>query len=157
MKGNEKLLAALNCLLAEELTAINQYTVHAEMNANWGYSRLHDNFEHRARTEMKHAESLIERILFLEGRPIVSELRKLTIGADLPKMAAGDLGFELAAVKEYNKVIKLAVEVGDNATKELLEKILKDEDSHVDELETLRDQIQQMGLQLFLTTQTKKE
>lgn len=154
MKGNSKLLSVLNCLLAEELTAINQYTVHAEMNENWGYKALKANFSGRARVEMKHAEALIERILFLEGKPIVSDLRKITIGSDVPKMVANDLGLEVQATTGYNTAIKLAVEVGDNATKELLEHILKDEDRHVDELEMLRDQIGQMGVPLFLTTQT---
>ncbi len=154
MKGNEKLIAALNSLLAEELTAINQYMVHTEMLENWEYSKLKDLFRKRAIVEMKHAESLIERIIFLDGQPIVSELRKITIGQDVPKMVANDLGLEYAAVKQYNDAIKLAVEVGDNATKELLEGILKDEDGHVDELEMLGDQISQMGLQMFLSTKT---
>jgi len=154
MKGNEKLIAAMNSLLAEELTAINQYMVHTEMLENWEYSKLKEQFRKRAIVEMKHAESLIERIIFLDGQPIVSELRKITIGQDVPKMVANDLGLEYAAVKQYNDAIKLAVEVGDNATKELLEGILKDEDGHVDELEMLGDQISQMGLQMFLSTKT---
>jgi bacterioferritin len=153
MKGNEKLIKALNGLLADELTAINQYMVHSEMAENWGYGRMHKLVQARAITEMKHAERLIERILFLEGQPTVSTLNKITIGADIPKQLANDLGAELGAVKRYNAAIKLAVEVSDNATKELLDDILQDEDGHVDEIEEKQDQIAQMGLQNFLSTQ----
>jgi len=152
MKGNEKLLKTLNGLLADELTAINQYIVHAEMCANWGYSKLHDAIQARAVTEMKHAETLIERILFLEGKPQVSKLNGIHIGADVPKMMDNDLGAEMGAVKAYNAAVKLAVEVADNATKEMLEHILKDEDSHVDDIEQQRDQIGQMGIAIYLST-----
>lgn len=153
MKGNPKLLQTLNSLLADELTAINQYMVHAEMAENWGYEKLGKGFEKRAIDEMKHAEKLIGRILFLEGTPTVSELRKFKIGADVPKMVAGDLAFEMDAVVSYNKAIKLAGDVADYATREILEGILKDEDGHIDQLEELQDQIGQMSLQIFLTTQ----
>jgi bacterioferritin len=153
MKGNDQVISVLNVLLAEELTAVNQYMVHSEMNENWGYDKLGGGFQKRAISEMKHAEKLIGRILFLEGIPIVSDLRKITIGADVPKMVGNDLGLEYAAVKEYNDAVKLCVAAGDNATKDLLESILLDEDGHVDELEQLRDQIGQMGLQVFLSTQ----
>jgi len=152
MKGNDKLVAALNSLLADELTAINQYMVHSEMNDNWGYEKLHEHFEKRAIDEMKHAEKLIARMLFLEGRPTVSELRKITIGADLPKQLASDHAAEIDAIKAYNEAIRLAGEVADFATREVLEGILKDEDGHVDEIEELQDQIQHMGLAIFLTT-----
>jgi len=153
MKGNERLLKTLNQLLADELTAINQYMVHAEMCANWGYSKLHDMAQKRAIVEMKHAERLIERILFLEGQPTVSKLNAIHIGAEVPKMMDNDLAAEMVAVKGYNAGIKLAVEVGDNATKEILEDILKDEDGHVDEIEENSDEIAQMGLQIYLSTQ----
>jgi bacterioferritin len=152
MKGNEKLLKTLNGLLADELTAINQYMVHAEMCANWGYSKLHDAIQARAVTEMKHAEALIERIIFLEGTPIVSKLNKINIGPDVPKMMSNDHAAEMVAVKGYNAAIKLATEVADNATKEILEHILKDEDGHVDEIEEQRDQIEQMGIAIYLST-----
>jgi len=152
MKGNEKLLKTLNGLLADELTAINQYIVHTEMCANWGYSKLHDAIQARAVTEMKHAETLIERILFLEGKPQVSKLNEIHIGADVPKMMDNDLGAEMGAVKAYNAAVKLAAEVADNATKEMLEHILKDEDGHVDDIEQQRDQIGQMGLAIYLST-----
>jgi len=153
MKGNEKLLKALNHLLADELTAINQYMVHAEMCHNWGYEKLHQNIQKRAITEMKHAEKLIERIIFLEGKPIVSQLNPMHIGAEVPKMMENDLAAEMGAVKGYNGGIKLAVEAEDNATREILEGILKDEDDHVDDIEEHRDEIEQMGLQIYLSTQ----
>lgn len=157
MKGNAQLLDKLNLLLADELTAINQYMVHAEMAENWGYTALNKLSRGRAMVEMKHAEKLIERILFLEGTPVVSNLREIRIGADVPKQHANDLGLEHGAVREYNAGIKLAVEVGDNATRDLLEGILNDEDGHVDDLETQLDQIEQMGLAMYLSQQVKKE
>ena len=153
MKGNPKLIATLNDLLADELTAINQYMVHSEMAHNWGYEKLHQHFEKRAIDEMKHAESLIGRILFLEGTPTVSKYNKMSIGADVPKQLAGDRGLEMGAIKSYNEAIILAGEVKDYATREILEKILKDEDRHIDQIEELQDQIQQMTLQIFLSIQ----
>ncbi len=153
MKGDARLIETLNSLLADELTAINQYMVHSEMAANWGYGKLHEHFEKRAVNEMKHAEMLIGRILFLEGTPTVSNLRAMHIGADVPKQLASDLEAEIGAVKAYNAGIKLAGDVADFATREMLEHILHDEDHHVDEIEERRDQIQQMTLGVFLTTQ----
>jgi bacterioferritin len=153
MKGDPKLIKVLNSLLADELTAINQYMVHSEMCDNWGYDKLHKLIEKRAVTEMKHAEKLIGRILFLEGTPIVSELKALHIGAEVPKMFANDHAAEMGAVKSYNAGIILAGEVKDYATREILEQILKDEDGHVDEIEAVQDQIGQMGLPVFLSIQ----
>ena len=153
MKGDPKLIKALNALLADELTAINQYMVHSEMCANWGYNKLHKAIEKRAIDEMKHAEKLIGRILFLEGLPIVSDLKKLHIGADIPKMFANDHIAEEGAIKAYNEAIILAGNVKDYATREILESILKDEDAHIDGIEETQDQIGQMSLQIFLTTQ----
>jgi bacterioferritin len=153
MKGNDKVLAVLNDLLADELTAINQYVVHGEMAENWGYGKLKKLVGGRAITEMKHAEKLIERILFLEGIPIVSKLNPIRIGSDIPKQFTHDLVAEMMAVKNYNAAIKIATEEGDNATKEMLEAILKDEDSHVNQIEEKIDQIKQMGIQLFLAIQ----
>ncbi len=153
MKGDPKLIKVLNALLADELTAINQYMVHSEMCDSWGYEKLHKVIEKRAIDEMKHAEKLIGRILFLEGLPIVSELKKLFIGADVPKMYAFDHKAEEGAIKAYNDAIVLAGNVKDFATRELLESILKDEDAHIDEIEEVQDQIKQMSLQIFLTTQ----
>lgn len=114
MKGNAKLIETLNSLLADELTAINQYMVHSEMCANWGYEKLHKSSEKRAIDEMKHAEKLIGRILFLEGRPTVSVLEKMSIGADVPLQLAGDHSLEMGAIKAYNTAIGQAGEVGDS-------------------------------------------
>jgi bacterioferritin len=153
MKGNEKVIARLNDLLADELTAINQYMVHSEMCANWGYEKLHKAAEKRAIDEMKHAEKLIGRILFLEGTPIVSKLNKIGIGADAEKQHKSDLQAEVDAVKAYNDGIALAVEVRDGGTRELLESILKEEEEHVDWLEAQLDQIKQIGIQNYLVGQ----
>ena len=153
MKGDPKLIETLNSLLADELTAINQYMVHSEMCDNWGYERLHKMIEKRAIDEMKHAEKLIARILFLDGRPIVSNLNKVHIGSEVPKMHESDRSAEEMAIKGYNDSIRLAVEVGDNGTRELLEAILKDEEDHIDVLEAQLDQITQMGVQNYLVEQ----
>ena len=153
MKGNEELIKSLNGLLADELAAINQYMVHAEMVENWGYGKLNKMIETRAITEMKHAEKLIERILFLEGTPIVSKLSNIHIGSEVPKQFENDLGAEMGAVRAYNAAIKLAQDVSDNATKEILEDILKDEDGHVDKIEEQQDQIKQIGLPQYLNRQ----
>jgi bacterioferritin len=155
MKGNERLIATLNALLADELTAINQYMVHSEMCDNWGYEKLHKHFEKRAIEEMKHGEKLIGRIIFLEGRPTVSALNKINIGAEVPKMLESDHAAEAGAIKAYNEGIKLAGEVNDFATREILEEILNDEDRHIDEIEELQDQIGHMTLPMFLTTQVE--
>lgn len=155
MKGNQALIDVLNSLLADELTAINQYMVHSEMCANWGYERLHKLIEKRAITEMKHAEKLIGRILFLEGIPIVSRLKEVHIGKDIPKQLENDHAAEEGAIKAYNEAIKLAGEVNDFATREMLEEILKDEDAHIDEIEALQDQINQMTLPVFLSIQVE--
>ncbi|MGI6659260.1 MAG: bacterioferritin [Dethiobacteraceae bacterium] len=153
MKGNQKLIEALNDLLADELTAINQYIVHAEMCEDWGYGKLHEGFEQRSIQEMKHAEKLIGRILFLGGKPIVTELNKIHIGDDVPSQIGNDRAAEESAIKAYNDAIALAGEVGDHATRDILVQILNDEDRHLDELEELLDQIDQMTLPIFLTTQ----
>jgi bacterioferritin len=153
MKGNKKLLEHLNARLAEELTAINQYMVHSEMCDGWGYGKLHKQIEKRAIDEMKHAEKLIARILYLEGIPIVSDLGKMHIGAEVPKMHENDRISEEGAIKSYNESIKLAGEVGDNGTREMLTAILKDEEEHIDTLEAQLDQIKQMGIQNYLMEQ----
>jgi len=152
MKGDPKLIKVLNSLLADELTAINQYMVHSEMCDNWGYEKLHKAIEARAIAEMKHAETLIGRVLFLEGLPIVSDLKKIYVGADIPKMFVNDHNAEAGAIKAYNEAIVLAGALKDYATREILEGILKDEDAHIDGIEEIQDQIGQMGLQIFLTT-----
>ena len=153
MKGNKKLVETLNHLLADELTAINQYMVHSEMCADWGYEKLHKHFEKRAIDEMKHAEKLIGRIIFLDGAPVVSDLKKIYIGSDVTKQFANDHKAEEGAIKAYNEAIVLAGEVGDFATREILESILNDEDRHIDDIETIQSQIEQMSLPIFLTTQ----
>jgi bacterioferritin len=152
MKGNKKIIQALNGLLADELTAVNQYMVHSEMAANWGYTKLHEHFEKRAVDEMKHAEKLIGRILFLEGLPTVSEYRKLHIGAEIPIQLQNDHESESEAIKSYNEAIKTCGELKDYATREILEAILNDEDRHIDDIEALQDQIKHMTLSVFLTT-----
>jgi len=153
MKGNKKLMEQLNARLAEELTAINQYMVHSEMCENWGYGKLHKQIEKRSIDEMKHAEKLIARILYLEGIPIVSDLNKIHIGAEVPKMHENDRIAEEMAIKNYNESIRLAAEVGDNGTRDLLTAILMEEEGHIDTLEAQLDQIKQIGVQNYLTEQ----
>jgi bacterioferritin len=153
MKGNDKIIEELNARLAEELTAVNQYMVHAEMCDNWGYKQLAKAIEKRAIDEMKHAEKLIARILFLEGRPVVSNLNQICIGDEVPNMHENDREAEDGAIKVYNESIRLAAELGDNNTKMLLESILKDEEDHIDWLEAQLDQIKQVGIQNYLAQQ----
>jgi len=153
MKGNERIIERLNARLADELTAINQYIVHSEMCANWGYERLHEAIEKRAIEEMKHAEMLIARILFLEGRPIVSELNPMHIGANVEAQHKADWQAEHDAIQQYNADIRLAVELGDNGTRELFDSILTDEEDHIDWIEAQLDQIEQMGIQNYLVEQ----
>jgi bacterioferritin len=154
MKGNAQIIASLNALLADELTAVSQYMVHAAMCNNWGYSKLHGAIEHRAIDEMKHAEMHIDRILFLEGIPVVSKLKKMAIGAKVDVQFANDHEAEDGAIKAYNEAIRLAVELGDNGTRQMLENILKDEETHIDWIEAQLDQISQMGIQNYLVEQT---
>jgi bacterioferritin len=153
MKGNEKIIAMLNDFLADELTAINQYIVHSEMCDNWGYGKLHDAIEKRAIEEMKHAEKLIARILYLEGVPVVSELKPMHIGAKVELQLKNDLAAEAGAVKGYNDGVRLCLELGDSGTRELIEDNLQDEETHIDWLEAQLDQIEQMGLQNYLLGQ----
>ncbi len=153
MKGDPKLIETLNGLLADELSAINQYIVHAEMCEDWGYGKLHDGFEKRAIDEMKHAEKLIGRVLFLEGTPVVTKLTEIRIGSEVPKQLENDRTAETGAIRAYNDAIALAGELRDYATRDILVQILNDEDRHMDELEELLGQIEQMTLPFFLTTQ----
>jgi bacterioferritin len=154
MKGNEKLLVTLNEMLAEELTAISQYMVHSEMCDNWGYAKLHKAIEKQAIDEMKHAEWLIGRILFLEGTPTMSKLNQIKIGADVPAMLTNDSNGEQTAVHMYNKAIVQAREVADNGTADLFTKILLMEEGHGDWLDQQRDQITQIGIQNYLANQS---
>ena len=153
MKGDPKVLDRLNDLLSDELTATNQYMVHSEMCDNWKYERLHKAVESRAITEMKHAEKLIARILFLEGKPIVSNLKKISIGDNVESQLRNDLDAENTAVKAYNDAIRICVDVGDNGTREMLDDILEQEEEHVDWIEAQLDQIEQMGVQNYLVEQ----
>lgn len=153
MKGNDKVIDKLNDLLADELTAINQYIVHSEMCANWGYGKLHKADEKRAIDEMKHAEKLIGRILFLEGSPVVNNLKKIHIGSHVEAQHKSDWAAENDAIKSYNDGIKLVVQVGDNGTRDMLQSILKEEEDHIDLLESQLDQIKQMGIENYLAGQ----
>jgi bacterioferritin len=155
MKGNENIINTLNQLLADELTAINQYMVHSEMCDNWGYDKLHKAIEQQAMDEMHHAEWLIQRIIFLEGTPVVSKLNPMKIGQSVPEMIGNDQEAEYMAIRAYNEAIRLAHEVDDQVTVDLLMNILKMEEGHVDWAEKQRAQIEQMGLENYLANQTE--
>lgn len=152
MRGNEQVIAKLNEALREELTAINQYFVHAEMCDNWGYHRLGRYIKKQSIGEMKHAEALIERILFLDATPSMQPL-PLTIGPDVRAQLKSDLDLEVQAVGMYNDLIKVAREAGDNASRELFERLLKDEEAHVDFLEAQLHQIKELGYERYLSQQ----
>jgi bacterioferritin len=152
MKGSAKVLDELNKALREELTAINQYFLHAEMCENWGYDRLSEYIKKQSIGEMKHAEALIERILFLDGTPTMAPL-DLTVGNTVKDMIQSDLDLELSAVKQYNAAIQIAVEQKDNGSRDLLVALLKDEESHVDWLEAQMHQIKELGYERYLTMQ----
>jgi len=150
MKGNDKVVENLNNQLADELTAVSQYMVHSSMCSNWGYGKLHQAIEKRAIDEMKHAEMLIDRILFLEGTPVVTKLNKMVIGAKVEDQLKNDVDSEIGAIKGYNAGIRLVSDAGDYGSAELLKSILKDEEAHLDWLEAQLDQIDQMGIQNYL-------
>jgi bacterioferritin len=152
MRGNDQVIAKLNEGLREELTAINQYFVHAEMCHNWGYHRLGNFIRKQSIGEMKHAEELLERIIFLEGTPKMEPL-PLTIGQDVRAQLRNDLDLELKAVVMYNDAIKVARDAGDNTSRELFERLLKDEEQHVDFLEAQHHQIEQLGYERYLAQQ----
>jgi len=155
VKGNEKIIEILNDFLADELSAINQYMVHSEMCDNWGYGRLHSAIEKRAIDEMKHAEKLIARILFLEGKPVVSELKPIKIGSAVDLQIKNDWEAESGAIKAYNAGIQLCLDLGDGGSRELIEDNLQDEEGHIDWLEAQLDQINQMGLSTYLLGQVE--
>jgi len=155
MKGNEKLITVMNALLADELTVVNQYMVQSEMCANWGFGKLHQAIRKQAMDEMHHAEWLIERIIFLDGMPTVSKLNVMKIGKSVSEIIDNDNDVELHVVREYNDAIKLAREVDDQGTVDLLTKILKMEEGHVDWAEMQQAQIIQMGLENYLVNQTE--
>ena len=155
MKGNKELLIVLNSLLADELTVINQYMVQSEMCKNWGYSKLHKAIRKQAMDEMLHAEWLIGRIIFFEGVPIVSKLNPIKVGKTVSEIISNNDNTELDVVSSYNDAIKLAREVDDQGTLELLTKILIMEEGHVDWAEKQQAQIDQMGLENYLVSQTE--
>jgi len=157
MKGNAKVIAALNEALKAELTAINQYILHAEMCHNWKYDRLYSVGKKSSIDEMKHAERLIERILFLDGQPNLSELNPLKIGANVKAQLENDLAFEVEAVASYNAAVRLCSEAGDNVSRELFEKLLADEEDHVDWLEAQLHQIGEIGIDRYLSQQIRTE
>jgi bacterioferritin len=151
MKGNAEVIEALNEALGEELTAINQYFLHAEMCENWGYKKLSELDKKQSIDEMKHAEELIERILFLDGVPNMDKSHELNVGKTVPDMLKNDLKLEVAAVAMYNRLINLAIKKNDQGTAEMLKKLLRDEEGHVDALEEQLDEIKDMGLQVYLS------
>jgi bacterioferritin len=156
MKGNAKVLAELNKALREELTAINQYFLHSEMCENWGYRKLSEYIKKQSIGEMKHAETLMERILFLDGSPSMQPL-DVKIGGTVKVMIENDLALEVGAVKMYNEAVALAVKEGDNGSRELFEKLLQDEEEHVDFLEAQLQQIKDMGYERYLSQQIGEE
>ncbi len=156
MKGNPKVIAELNKALREELTAINQYFLHAEMCENWKYQRLSEYIKKQSIGEMKHAESLIERILFLDGTPSMQPL-DLKVSATVKGMLESDLSLEVAAVKQYNDAVQIATKEGDNGSRDLFVQLLKDEESHVDWLEAQLHQIQELGYERYLTQQMSEK
>jgi len=155
MKGNPEVLEVLSDMLKEELGAINQYFLHAEMCENWGYKRLAELTKKQAIGEMKHAEAIIERILFLEGLPKMNEIGQINIGKDVPGQLKNDLALEKGAVAAYNKAVEVCRKAADNATADFLKEILKDEEEHVDYLETQLSLIEQLTLPIYLTEQMK--
>jgi len=157
MRGNDQVIALLNQALKEELTAVNQYFVHAEMNENWGYERLGKHIKKQSIDEMKHAEKLIERILFLDGIPVVSDAPAVKIGSTVKAQLENDLALELGAVPMYNAAVKAAAEAGDNGSRELFQELLEDEEGHVDWLETQLHMIHELGLDNYLAQQMHEE
>jgi len=157
MKGNPKVIAALNEALKEELTAINQYFLHAEMCENWHYDKLGAFIKKQSIDEMKHAEALIERILFLDATPSMTELMKLTVGHNVKEQIESDLKLEIEAVALYNRAIQIARDEADNASRELFERLLKDEEAHVDWLEAQLHQIKEIGYERYLSQQIRED
>jgi bacterioferritin len=153
MKGDPQVLDALNRALTVELTAINQYFCQAKMCQNWGYMRLYHKHYHESMGEMKHAEMLIERILFLEGVPEIARYDVIRVGADIREQFENDLKLEMAGVQHYNATVDLCIRLKDNGTRELIEPILKESEEHVDWLETQLYLIDSVGIQNYLTEQ----
>src|SRR5579864_7309898 len=156
MKGNEKVIARLNQALHDELGAVVQYMVQAEICENWGYGRLAGITKSRAIEEMKHAEALIERILFFDAVPDVKVSLTPTLGKDVPQQFEAGLADETAAIREYNDSAELCRNAGDSGTKDLFERLLHDEERHADFLESQLSSIKQMGLAAYLAQQMSK-
>ncbi len=156
MRGNPKVIAELNSALKEELTAISQYFLHAEMCENWKYEKLAKFIKKQSIDEMKHAEVLMERILFLDGTPSMTELLQIKVGQNVKEQLENDLKLELNAVEMYNNSVKLAREEGDNASRELFEMLLKDEEAHVDWLEAQLHQVKELGYERYLSQQIRE-
>jgi bacterioferritin len=157
MQGNPKVIALLNEALKEELTAINQYFLHAEMCDNWRYDRLGEYFKKRSIDEMKHAEALIERLLFLDATPSMTEPIELTVGQNVQAQLESDLKLEIGAVAMYNRAVRVSGEEGDNASRELFERLLKVEEAHADWLEAQLYQIKEIGYERYLSQQVRDE
>ncbi len=157
MRGDKKIIDILNDALMAELTAINQYFVHAEMCDNWGYDRLHHEIRKHSIGEMKHAEELIERILFLEGIPNMQRLGKINIGETVPEMFKVDHALELDAVKRLNDGIESCRAADDNNSRHLLEEILEDEEEHIDWIEAQQALIEQVGAGNYLAQQIHRD
>ena len=155
MKGDPKIIDALNEILTGELTAINQYFLHAKMCQNWDYKRLYDYFRKESIDEMKHADMLIERILFLEGLPNLQRLGKLNIGQTVVEMLKNDLGVEAVAIPLLNRSIEAARQAGDNGSEALLKNILVSEEEHMDWLEAQLEQVKQVGEAHYLAQQIR--
>ncbi len=153
MKGDPKVIELLNDCLKRELTAINQYFLHAEMCENWHYDRLGDLIREQSIGEMKHAEELIERILFLDGTPNLTKSMKLTVGKNVKEQIESDLKLEVNAVAMYNRAVETSRAEGDNASRELFERLLRDEEEHVDFLEAQVHQMKEMGYERYLSQQ----
>ena len=156
MKGNPKVLEQLNHALRDELTAISQYFLHAEMSENWGYGRYSKAIKKQSIDEMRHAEALMERILFLDGMPNMEPL-SLSVGKSVREMIEEDLKLEIEAVAFYNEAIRICVENGDNGSRDLFMRLLKDEEGHVDWLEAQAHKIKELGYQRYLLTQINEE
>lgn len=156
MRGNDKVLDHLGVALKAELTAINQYFLHAKMCENWGYYRLGAYYRKESIEEMVHAEKIMNRMLFLEGMPNMTDIGPIKIGKNVKAQFESDLALELDAVHHLNSAIKTAVEAGDNASRSLFEEILKDEEEHVDYLEGQLHAIGEMGIENFLAQQLHK-
>ena len=156
MRGHDKILDQLGIALKAELTAINQYFLHAKMNENWGYFRLAQHYRKESIEEMVHAEKLMTRILFLEGTPNMTDIGPIKIGTNVKAQLDSDLALEMAAVKHLNSAIKDARELGDNASRALFEEILVDEEEHVDYLEGQLHALAEMGIENYLAQQLHK-